>query len=197
MMLNKEFSMVYKPTKLIIGKDNKFLIKAKPGSYVVLATSNSNYGAPIFHGQKLRLGDDYKISNGIVPANGLLELNIALPNNKDLNETTVYFEAIVSKDKDFTDSQVARIMAPSGRETESNSVLVNLPPDDSSKPNFTPTIPGAPLEMYRTMQYIEQMKNTASTKDKEDRELLEDNGSFYSSPVILRNLQAPELNRGK
>lgn len=193
LLLNRESPEVYKPTRLIIGQENKVLIKAEPGSCISLAYSESNTGAAPLYGQKLRLGSDLKTTEGIVPQNGLLELSIMLPDNKEFEGKTFYIEVAVWKNKDFSDIQLAKIVAPSGRETSSNSIVAALPPKNANKPTFTPTLPGAPLEMMQTMKFIEDMKQNKDSKDETDIDY--DAQSSYRTPVIIRNLNAPELNQ--
>src|SRR6056297_2576486 len=82
LIINKDFPMVYKPTKLIIGKKNIFTIKATSGSNVSLATSTSDNGAPLLYGQKVRLGNDINTVNGVVPEKGILQLELEIPDNK-------------------------------------------------------------------------------------------------------------------
>jgi hypothetical protein len=195
LLLNQDFPMLYKPTKLIIGKENKFSIKADPKSYVSLLISSSNDGTAMFKGQKLKLGEDIQIIEGTVPDNGLLELSFTLPDNKDLNEKVFYFEAIVSKDTNYTNPMKAKTMGASGRETNDNSVMAALPSKDKSGVGFTPALPGAPVQMYQTMQMIQDMKQQAA-EGKDSDETYKDDGLLYQSPLI-RNLAAPDLNRPK
>lgn len=168
LLITKEGPVVYKPTRLVTGQETKFKIKADPGSYASLATSYSNSGAPMFYGQKLRLGTDIKTLEGIVPDSGLLELNIEIPDNKDLENKPVYFEVAVWKNKDFSDLKIAKIMDPSGRETNSNEVLIKLPPENTSLPGFSPVLPGAELRPF--MDSIEKIKNNEPVNPFEDRE---------------------------
>ena len=132
LLIENDSPMVYRPTKLIIGQENSFIIKAKPGYYVSLATSYSDSGAPLFYGQKLRLGSDIKTLEGVIPENGVLEMKLKIPKDKDLVGKILYFEVAVWKSKDFKDLRIAKIMAANGRESSSNAVTILPEPKNVS-----------------------------------------------------------------
>ena len=115
---------VYKPSKLVIGTKTKFVIKGEPKSHVYLLFSDENDGAPLYYGKRLRLGKTLNKLEGIIPTNGILEIELPLPDEKTLVGKVLYIEALVWKNSDNSDLQVAEIMGINGRETEMNAVLV-------------------------------------------------------------------------
>jgi len=199
LLIKRDFPMIYKPSKLIIGQENKISIKAEPGSYVSLAYSENNSGAPLFYGHKLRLGTERKTREAVIPENGLLELGLNLPNDKSLEGKTIYLEAVIWKDQDFSDLELAKVIGPNGRETSNNGVIVSLPPKDASRPTFAPAMPGAPAEMMHAAKYIDDMKKgfkgeDSSEEDESQPDIHREMQNMYQTPVILRNLKSPELN---
>lgn len=189
LLLNRDYSQVYKPTKLIIGANNKFSIKAEPGSYVLLLVSSTNDGNE-FNDKQLRLGKDVKKVDGVVTSNGFLELNFDLPKDKTLVKKEMYFEVLVSKDKSFTNSEIAKIISPSGRETDINSIKVYEPNDTKLGPSFGAVMPGGGGDMIKTMQTIEDVKN-GKTGNPEDY-LYND---FSQNSLLLRNLRAADVDK--
>ncbi|OGH98588.1 MAG: hypothetical protein A2104_07045 [Candidatus Melainabacteria bacterium GWF2_32_7] len=194
LLIKRDFPMAYKPSRLIIGQENKISIKAVPGSYVSLAFSEENSGAPLFYGHKLRLGSDIKTQEGIIPENGFLELSISLPNDKNLDGKTIYLEVAIWKNQDFSDLELAKIIGINGRETNNNDILVSLPPQNASKPTFAPAIPGAPIEMMHAAQFIDEIKKEIKGQSTQGSDVYQEMQNTYQTPVILRNLKAPELN---
>jgi hypothetical protein len=179
---------VYKPSKLIIGMPNPFTVKAPPFSHVSLVTSNENAGYPEMFGNKLRLGQSINNYEGIVNDNGAIELNINLPNEKELIGKILYFEVLVWKNPDFSDLKVAKIMGIDGRETLVNAVLITEPPKKNLMPTFGQYIPGTDINMNRTMEAI----NKSADDNKSDYDY-EEMMNYSNQPLMIRNLRAPEM----
>ena len=193
LLMENNYPEVYKPSRLIIGNDTSFTIKADPGSNVLLAISQTNTGAPLFHGQMFNLGADLIQKEGLVPANGLIQLNFNLPNDKKLENKIYYFEVFVWKSNDFKDLKRAKIMAPNGRETDSNEITAILPPKNTLMPTFGPDIPGG-QGLMKAVDTIEKMKKGNNEAPEKDYEM--NNYSIYDSSVLLRNLNSPDANQG-
>jgi len=189
-LISNEYPVVYKPSKLIIGQENTFKVRATPGSSASLMISASSSGAKPFYGQTLRLGYDQMAVKGIVPENGLLEIKFSLPNQKELNGKMAYYEVAVWKTEDFTDVKIAKIMDENCRETNSNEIGISMPPQDVSKPSLGPMIPMMPPEFMRAIENVENSKN--NKKNTPDySEYMNDN--LFQTPAYIRNLHAPEL----
>jgi hypothetical protein len=188
-LLSKEYAVVYKPSKLIIGKENIFKIKSAPGNKVILMISGSNMGAEAFHNKILRLGNDAVSVEGVVPENGLLEMKFELPNKPDLNGKTAYFEVLSWSKEDFQDIQSAKIMGDDCKEISSNAIYISLPPADMSKPSLAPIIPMVPPEFMQAIDSAEKIKS--GSKNEDYKEYLNEN--IFKTPAYIRNLKAPEL----
>jgi hypothetical protein len=192
MLMSSEYPVIYKPSKLIIGQENTFKVKAAPGSTVSLMISASNSGAKPFYGQALRLGIDQSTTKGIVPENGLLEIKFSLPNQKDLDGKVAYFEVAVWKNDDFRDVKIAKIMDINCRETDLNEISISLPPQDMSKPSLAPVLPMMPPDFMRVINDVEKAKNDKNNSNTEDySDYVNDN--LFQTPAYIRNLHAPEL----
>lgn len=188
-MQSKEYASVYKPTKLILGKENIFKVKTTPGDKVVLMISGSNSGAETFHSQNLRLGKDIVSVQGITPANGLLELKFELPNQKEMNGKVVFFEVLTWSKEDFQDIKKAKVMGNDCKEISSNAILVSFPPADLSRPSLAPIIPMVPPEFMQAIDSVEKIKS--GSKNDEYKDYLNEN--VFKTPAYIRNLNAPEL----
>lgn len=171
LLLDTESPTVYKPTRLIVGKETKFIIKGFPKSNVSLLMSESNEGAPLFYGQKLNLGADITAKEAVIPENGVLELGIKLPDDKKLEDQVRYFEVAVWKNKDYSDLKLAKIVGPNGQRTGLNKIKIYLPNEDSTRPTFAPVMPGMPVNMIQTMQTIEKIKNGDTEQLNRDYEI--------------------------
>lgn len=189
LLVRTESPIVYKPTRLVLGKQNSFTIKAEPGSHVSLGISFFDSGRS-FQGKNLRLGSDMKNIEGIVPPKGFLRLNVNIPDDKSLIDSKVYFDAAVWKASDYSDIQVAKIISPCGRESESNFVVIVSPPEDPNIPAFTPTLPGASGEMLRVIESIDKDRSGDET---EINNMPSFAPGIYQQPAMINNLRSPEL----
>ncbi|HBG48400.1 MAG TPA: hypothetical protein DDW90_02615 [Cyanobacteria bacterium UBA9971] len=190
-IINQNFPAVYKPSKLIIGNKTKFVIKAEPESRVSLVTSDENAGYPAFHGQELRLGSIVKPYEGIVGDKGILELEIPLPQEKELVGKILYFEVLVWKKSDFSDLKIAKIMGIDGSETNINAVVITEPLKNQSMPNFGPNIPGTGGDMSKAKAIFNRINDTNPADDAEN--YYQDEMYYKNDSLMLRNMHAPEL----
>lgn len=192
----QDYPVVYKPTKFYIGKETGFIIQAQAGSNVALFVSDTNDGASLFYGNKLRLGSDMKTQEGIVPENGILEMTVNLPDDKNLDGKIIYFEVAVWKDESYNDLKIAKILASNGRETDSNAIQAYLPVGNLSRPSFMPVLPGAPPELYDTVKNLHNdKKDESGVIDDKNLDYGKNNGNFYQTPVMLRNLHSPDVSK--
>lgn len=185
----REYAAVYKPTKLILGKENVFKVKTAPGDKVILMISGSNSGSSPFHNQNIRLGSDIVSVEGVTPANGLLELKFELPDQKEMNGKVVFFEVLTWSKDDFKDIRPAKIMGDDCKEIRSNAIQVSLPPADMSKPSLAPIIPMVPPEFMQAIDSAEKIKSGSKNDDYKDYL----NENIFKTPAYIRNLNAPEL----
>ena len=193
--INQNIPVVYKPSKLIIGDKTKFVIKAEPKSHVSLVTSEACSGAPLYYGQKLRLGQNIKTHEGIVGENGIIELEFELPEAKELLGKMLYFEVLAWKKADLSDLKVAKIMGTDARETDVNAVLISEKSKSSYLPGIGPGIPGTGGDMGKAMEVFKQINETTTNENSEN---YYQNEIFSNDkPLMLRNLRLPELNNTK
>ena len=189
--INQDFPAVYKPSKLIIGNKTKFVIKAEPESHVSLVTSDENGGAPEYYGHKLRLGQIIKPHEGIIGDKGILELEIPLPQEKELIGKILYFEVLVWKKSDFSDLKIAKIMGIDGSETNINAVVITEPLKNQSMPNFGPNIPGTGGDMNKAKEIFNKINDTSADGDSDNYYL--DEMYYNSQPLMLRNIHTPQV----
>ncbi len=193
LLITRDYPQIYKPSRIYIGQENKFTVKAEAGSYVSVALSLENKGSDLFYGHELRLGKDIiATGEGKIAANGLAEIAVKVPEDKKLEGKSVYFECAVWKSEDFSDLKIANIISTSGRESGSNQVLLALPVKDSNKPTLMPSLPGASSEFIESMKTMNEIRETETQSIQKDFEFnMED---MYRKPLMLRNLYAPDAN---
>lgn len=189
LLLNKKYSKLYKPTKLLIGQESTFKVVAEPNSYVALLYSFADSGAEPINGKILRLGSNYKMVKGIVPENGILNLALEIDNDKKLIGKKIYIETITSKDQEFKDFELAKIMGSNAREISYNWIVITKPPKTGGA-SLAPDLPGASGDAFKTLTQMEK-------KEKAEDSLEFD--KYYNveytdyTPLYLRNMKTPEL----
>jgi len=188
--INQDLPAVYKPSKLLIGNKTKFVIQAEPNSHVSLVTSEENGGAPEFYGHKLRLGQTLNPHEGIIGDNGILELEIPLPDEKSLIGKVLYFEVLVWKKADFSDLKVAKIKGIDGRETNINALIITDLPKKHSMPGIGPAIPGTGGDFSRAKEIFSKINDTG---DDDEQNYYQDEMYYKNGSLMLRNIHAPEL----
>jgi len=190
-LTKREFPVVYKPSKLVIGATTIFTVKADPQSHVSLLTSEENTGIAKTYGHTLRLGQFYTTYEGMTDDKGIAEIKIPLPDKNTLVGSILYFEVIVWKQNDFSDLKIAKIMGIDGRETAVNAVVVGEPPKKHSMPGVGPAIPGLGSDMNRTMEIMNRINETPD--DNYDG-YYSDPMIYKNEPLMIRNLHAPQSN---
>lgn len=182
-------SRVYLPSRLVIGQDNIFIIKGKPGKKVSLAISSSNRGANPLFGKKLRLGETEQTLEANIPATGILELVYKLPNDTSLVNRTKYFEVALWSKDDFSDLEIAKTISPAAKETLNNGLVISLPPSSGKAPSFAPVIPGMGQDLIRSIEHIKDVQ-----EGKVNSELMDDGKvpAYLDSPekrdIMLQNI---------
>ena len=180
---------IFKPSRLIIGSKTVFIVKAEPGSSVTFILSDERDGSEPFYGQHLRLGDFVYSINGTVGEKGITELKVELPDEKNLTGNIFYFEAIVWKNKDFSDLTKAKIIGTNGKETGSNAIIAARKPEKKSMPGFGQAMPGIG-DISKSFEALAEQESAV----ERDYNISED-GYYYNKPLMLRNLRAPELQK--
>lgn len=177
---------VYKPSKMVVGTKSKFIIKAEPGSHIALLTSNKNAGAKQIYGKTLRLGPVINAFEGTTAENGVLELDVPLPEEEELVGKILYFEVIAGEGEDFDNMQVANIMGIDGRETDVNAVIIAPAPKNIKLPGFGATIPGTNMNINRAMDAI---NSNSKYNDENAQNCAAEQSNYRNGPLMLRNLR--------
>lgn len=190
---------VYYPPRLVIGKDNKFVIKGKPGSKVSLAVSSAGHGSPPMYGQSLRLGQIEQTIEGEIPPTGVLEMIYSLPSDEQLIDQTKFVEVALWQDESFKDIEIARIYSATGRATDDNSLVIAAPPTDGGNSAFTPMLPGLSQDFYRVVDEVKKFQ-----QGKINPDLVDDDGnlpaffdSLHQRDLMLQNMEAPGQTNDK
>lgn len=175
--------LVYKPTKLIIGQDNKFLIKAAPNTNVIFITSAEATGASTYLGQTLRLGTILNKIDAKTAENGVVEVNLPISNDKTLIGTNIYFEVLILNNNNPEEATLAQVMSPAARESALNVVAIYDKPKNLGMPSLDPLVPGL-------TDNVNQVINGKPMVPQEDEiKGLEMQYSRFT-PAMIRNLNA-------
>lgn len=158
-LITGDASEVFMPSKLVLGKDNKFIVRGKPGSKVSLAVSSSSYGAKPINGLNVRLGETEQTIESIISSTGVVELIYNVPQDETLLGQTKYFEVAVWTKSDFGDISMAKSISASGRETLNNGLKIVLPPETGKRPTFEPTIPGISGDLYKSIKAMKDVQD--------------------------------------
>lgn len=179
-------SNLFLPSRLTLGMENRFVIKAQPGSQVRLLLSAEDRGYRLPNGTPLRVGPEYQELTGVIPTSGVLELVIDMPNEEDLHGETVYVEAVVgSSDADMAPID---IMDPAGRRADHNALTIAKQASRGG-PAILPNLPGMNPQM---LQQLSTMGSIYSNDEDPRRQLL-DTGDINRELKIDQN---PFNNRG-
>jgi hypothetical protein len=179
-------SNAYLPTRLVIGEETRFVVKAQPGSKVKILVSSKSEGYVTPEGTALRVGDDAQELTGVVPENGVLELKMDLPKDPNLEGKVVYVEALSGP----TDDNLTPItlVDATGRRTDSNSLTIVKPPEKGGAP-VLPSMPGMSPQMFNQLTQLGDIY----TKGDGARKQLLDNGDINHDRDLDQN---PFTQRG-
>ncbi len=179
-------SNLFLPTRIVLGEDNRFVVKAQPGSKVKLFLSPTPEGYVLANGTPLRVGEEMQEIAGEVPETGVLELTLTIPSEDALEGKILYVDAVVGP----TDEALVPIdlMDATGRRTDSNSLVITKP-SKMGGPTILPNMPGMNPQMFNQLTTLGDI---FTNKDDKRKDLL-DNGSIDSSRQMDRN---PFIQRG-
>lgn len=181
----KRNNNVYLPTRLLLGQEARFVVKAPAGSVVKIFVSTQGEGK-VLNDLALRVGNDAQELSGTVPENGVLELKMDVPKDPELDGRMLYVDAVSgTSDADWTPID---LVDPTGRRTDQNSLPI-MKQTAENGPAIMPTMPGVSPQM---MNQLTTMTNIYSQNDTERKKLL-DNGTINRDRNIDRN---PFIKRG-
>lgn len=179
---------IYKPSKLLLGGETKFIVKGEPGSKVLLLFSEQNEGAEPFGGLNLRIGSVAAKEQGIIDEKGIAELLFSLDGDKASIGKKLYFEAIIWTKDDFSDAQKAKIIEINGQQTLNNALVIAPSPKDKGLPGFNASLPGIG-DVGETLG--------AMRGNEDNTEELKQEMYYRRDSLLLRNLHAPEIQKNK
>lgn len=136
-------SRLYLPGRLILGKSAEFTIKGKPGNWTAIAMADKNSGAKPIQGHNIKLGSDRKVvALGQIPENGVLSLYVETPIQGDMIGQSFYFEAAIWSKPDFSDVEIASVVASEVHGKDENGVLIAA---DSEHKKGIKIVPGSSI----------------------------------------------------
>jgi hypothetical protein len=176
---------LYLPTRLVMGEDAHFVVKAQPGSKVKVLLSGKSEGYTLPNGMPLRVGEDAQELSGTVPENGVLELKMEMPKDPDLEGKVLYVDAVAGLTDDSL--QPVALVDATGRRTDVNTLTIVKPPEKGGTA-ILPSMPGLSPQVFNQLT---QMGDAYSKGD--DRKNLLDNGDINRDRQIDQN---PFVQRG-
>lgn len=179
-------SDLYLPTRLVMGEEARFVVKAQPGSHVKVFLSATGEGYMLPNGTPLRVGTDVQELTGVVPESGVLELSLEMPQDESLQGQVVYVDAVAG----LSEAQLNPIdlVDPTGRRTDANTLVITKPADRGG-PAILPAMPGVDPRLFNQLTQLGQIYGS---KDESRKQLL-DNGSINRDRALDQN---PFAGRG-
>lgn len=176
---------VYLPSRLVLGEEARFVIKAPAGSKVKVFLSSKAEGYILPNGTPLRVGEEVQELSGIVPESGVLQLQMEMPKDPELEGKVVYVDAVAGP----SDEELAPIdlVDPTGRRTTEN-VLAIVKPTERGGPSVMPTLPGLSPQLFNQLTTMTDVY----AKGGDKKQLLDD-GDINRDRQIDQN---PFINRG-
>jgi len=177
---------LYLPSRLFIGEEAHFVVKAPAGSMVRLYVSPEGEGAILSNGRPIRVGKESAVISGVVPDTGVLDLKFAVPNANEMAGKGLYVDAVAGASEE--DLVPLDIIDATGRKATAN--YLNLA--QHAKAN---TLPVMPYMEGMSPQAFSQMTTLGDIYAKNDtaRKQLLDNGDIDPTRATDRN---PFTQRG-
>jgi hypothetical protein len=178
---------VYLPTRLLLGQEARFVVKAQSGSLIKVFISPEAEGKVLSNDVALRVGNNAQELSGTVPDTGVLELKMVVPADPDLDGRLVYVDAVAGPSEDTL--VPIDLVDPTGRRTDQNAIPVMKQVDAGSGAMVMPSMPGLSPQVFNQLT---TMGGIYSGGDAEKKKLLDD-GTINRDREIDRN---PFINRG-
>ncbi len=172
---------MYLPTRLILGEENRFVFRAKPGSNITLYLSPKGEGFVLPNGLPLFIGEEHESVSGQIPSSGVLELSLPLPDEEDWNGYVLYVDAITWQTPDGSDAERFEWIAHTGSRAESNALVMSKRTRDGGFP-IMPAIPGIPTHVFQQLTTMSEAYNG----DERKKELL-DTGEINRDTLLDQN----------
>lgn len=177
---------LYLPTRLVLGQEARFVVKAPAGSLVKVLISTKNEGYTLPNGTPLRVGTEAQELSGTIPESGVLELKMEMPKDESMEGKVVYVDAAVGP----SNEELAPIdlMDAAGKRTAENTLVI-VKPAELGGPNIMPSMPGLSPQIFNQLT---TMSDVYSKSDGSKKQLL-DNGDINRDRSLDQN---PFINRG-
>lgn len=180
--LIKRPAQLFVPSQLLPGESAEFTVRAKAGSSVEVIVSSVNAGQTLPNGKALRVGKPLVSATGVIPASGVLKLTLTVPKMVDMDYQFV--EAVVWRQPDKSDADVAQLVGAVDREGNPNLIAVGARSDKGG----TMIMPMGDPQMASILRSMQVMDETSS--DERKRKLIDD-GKIDRRRDIDKNLSRP------
>lgn len=133
----RTYPELYKPSSIVLGKNNFFQIKANPFSKVFFVFAFEKFDIKDFlKNEKLT------VQQKIVPANGLVKFELNFESTlTELKGKELYFNAVVVDQNDPDKVQIVKIIDDS-RQEASNMIVISDSPRNLNTPTWKPSLMG-------------------------------------------------------
>jgi hypothetical protein len=181
------------PSRLYVGSTNTLVVQGKPGATVLLYASPTAEGAQAPNGIELHVGTNYQQFETRIGDNGVASIPLTLP--EELDGKTLFVDAVVYTQTDYTDLTRVELLDGAGLPTADNRVSIMKFNEKGGKGTaFMPAMPGMNPQM---MQQIQAISGAHGDKRKQDllfdgtrtQDRLLDRNSFIKLPGIQGGLQ--------
>jgi hypothetical protein len=176
---------VYLPPRLVLGEEARFVIKAPPGSHVKLLLSAQNSGYKLPNGTELRVGAQSEELTGVVPENGVLQLQMVMPKDPDAEGKLVYIDAVYGTSDD--DLAPMELVDATGRRTGNNALAI-VKPSDAGGMSILPNMPGVSPQMMNQITNLTNLQG--DSKQLIDNGDIDQNRQSDRNPFVYRGGQA-------
>lgn len=180
--LVQQRASLFLPLRLVLGQDNQFTVKAKPGSKVMLYVSPTSGGFVTPNGIALRVGEDHEKFFAEIAGNGVAQLKVELPAEDEWENRELYVDAVVWQAEDYSDIQPMQMIDGSGRRTSANA-LTMVKPSEKGGWAIMPNIPGVNAA---ALQQLESTSNALGEGNDRKKELLDD-GDINRGTLLDKN----------
>ncbi len=183
---------VYLPTRLVLGEEVQFVVKAAAGSHVKLLLSGQSSGYNLPNGTSLRVGPESQELSGVVPENGVLQLKMTMPNDADMDGKILYIDAVSGE----TDDTLApmELVDATGRRTANNALAI-VKPSDAGSMSIMPNMPGVSPQLMTQLNNLTTMQSNPNAKQLIDNGNINRDRSIDQNPFAYRGSQ-PGLMMG-
>jgi hypothetical protein len=179
---------LYLPNRLYVGEGNSLSIQGKPGASVILYASPTNSGAAAPNNMPLSVGTNQQAFRSKIGDNGVATIPLALP--PELDGKTLFMDAVVYTQPDFSDMVRVDVLDAAGQLTANNQVMIVKPNLKGGKgASLMPGMPGMNPQMMQQLQTMSEAQSDPRKKElmyKGDRDgtRLQDKNSFIPIPGL-------------